>query len=223
MTSFRLFDREPGRVADLDAGVDVIAGLAGFDPAWAAGDVIVVEPGLSAEALLLYLLPPGSSADLTLIVGQTSLDLAPALALGEATPADTPDLIEAKVAQVLDGRQIVVDVAGTQQIVQYLGIQAPAGEACFAAEARSANAELVEGQSVWLERQATDLGADGVLLRDVWIAGTNGERALVAARLLEAGAGTPAVVAPDTRYEAWLAASSALARSNGAGLWSACP
>jgi endonuclease YncB( thermonuclease family) len=73
-----------------------------------------------------------------------------------------------------------------------------------------------------LEREATDRVAEDVLLRDVWITVQNGNRALVAARLLEAGAGTPVPAAPDTRYQAWLAASAALARSNNAGLWGAC-
>ena len=48
------------------------------------------------------------------------------------------------------------------------------------------------------------------------------ERVLVAARLLEAGAATPAPAPPDTRYQAWLQAAAALARSNGAGLWGTC-
>ena len=222
MSDLRLFDRGAGTVLDLDTGTDVIATLAGFDPAWTNQDVIPLEPGASAETLLLYLLPTGSSDDLALIVGQASIDLAQVLALGEAAPAETPELIEATVTEVLDGSRITADVAGLQQTVQYLGFQAPAAEACFATEATAANAELVRGQRVWLERQASDRAADGALLRDVWITGQNGNRALVAARLLEAGAGTPAPAPPDTRYQAWLEASAALARSNSAGLWGAC-
>jgi endonuclease YncB( thermonuclease family) len=223
MNDFRLFDRGAGIVYDLDTGTDVIASLGGFDPAFGAGDVVAVDPGDSAEALLLFLLPPGSSQDLTLIIGQTSLDLAPALALGQAVPAAKPELIEATVVDVLDGAQIAVDIAGTRETVQYLGLRAPAGEACFAADATAANVQLVDGQTVWLEREATERGAEGVLLRDVWLNGTGADRDLVAARLLEAGAALPASNAPDTRYEAWLKASSLLAQSNGAGLWTACP
>jgi endonuclease YncB( thermonuclease family) len=222
MSDLRLFDRGTATVLDLDTGTDVIASLAGFDPAWSNDDVIAVEPSESAEALLLYLLPPGSSDDLTLLVGQTSIDLGPSLALGEAAPAAEPDLLEATVVAVRDGSRLTVDVAGQQETVQYLGFQAPTGDACFASEATTANTALVEGDKVWLERQATDRAADGALLRDVWIVDADGNRALVAARLLETGAGTPAPAAPDTRYQAWLQAAAALARSNGAGLWSAC-
>jgi endonuclease YncB( thermonuclease family) len=142
--------------------------------------------------------------------------------MGEAAPAAAPDLLEATVVAVLDGSRLTVDLGGQQETVQYLGLQAPTGDACFAAEATTANSALVEGEHVWLEREATDRDADGTLMRDVWIADANGNRALVAARLLETGAGTPAPAPPDTRYQAWLQAASALARTNGAGLWGAC-
>ena len=222
MTDFRLFDRGTATVVDLDTGTDVIATLAGFDPAWSSDDVVAVEPGESAQVLLLYLLPPGASDDLALLVGQTSIDLGPSLSLGEAVPAAQPELLEATVVAVRDGSRLTVDVAGQQETVQYLGLQAPTGDACFAAEATTANTALVEGEQVWLERQATDRAADGALLRDVWIVDANGDRALVAARLLEAGAATPTPAPPDTRYQAWLQAAAALARTNGAGLWGAC-
>jgi endonuclease YncB( thermonuclease family) len=222
MRDLRLFDRGTGTVVDLDTGTDVIAGLAGFDPAWSNEDAIPVEPGETAEALLLYLLPPGGSDDLTLLVGQTSIDLGPSLTLGEAVPAAAPELLEATVVDVLDGSRLTVEVAGQQETVQYLGLQAPTGNACFGAEATTAHSALVEGERVWLERQATDRDADGALVRDVWIVDANGDRALVAARLLETGAGTPAAAPPDTRYQAWLQAAAALARTNGAGLWGAC-
>jgi endonuclease YncB( thermonuclease family) len=222
MSDLRLFDRGTGTVVDLDTGTDVIASLAGFDPAWRNDDAIPIEPGETAEALLLYLLPPGGSQDLTLIVGQTSIDLAPSLAMGEAAPAAVPELLEADVTAVLDGLRLTVDIGGQQETVRYLGMRAPTGDACFAAEATTANSALVEGEHVWLERQATDRDADGALVRDVWIADANGDRALVAARLLETGAATPAPAPPDTRYQAWLQAATALARTNSAGLWGAC-
>ena len=101
-------------------------------------------------------------------------------------------------------------------------MEAPASGACFAAEATAANRQLVDGQTVWLEREASDRAGDA-LLRDVWVADPSGNLALVAARLLEAGAGTAAPVPPDTRYQGWLAGAAETAQANGAGLWGACP
>jgi endonuclease YncB( thermonuclease family) len=222
MGDLRLFDRNSGTVADLDGGTNVIAKLAGLDPAWSPTDVVPVEPNATAEALAVFLLPPGSSDDLALIVGQSSIDLAPSLALENAAPAETPQLVQGSVTDVIDGGRIAVSINGAPETVQYLGLQAPVAGACFAAEAKDTNAQLVAGQTVMLERQASDRGADGTLLRDVWITGTDGQPALIAARLIEAGAAVPAVAAPDTRYQAWLAASAALGRTNGAGMWAVC-
>ena len=122
---------------------------------------------------------------------------------------------------MINGATIAVELAGVEQTVRYLGVTVPVGDECFASDATTIDAQLVENQEVWLEREATD-ATDGLLLRDVWIATPDGSRALVAARLLEAGGGTANPVPPDTRYEAWLSASAALGKSNGAGLWSAC-
>ena len=81
---------------------------------------------------------------------------------------------------------------------------------------------MVEGQTIWLEREATDTLPDGTLARDAWISDGNGGRVLVAAQMLESGNAAPRNSGPDSRYEAWLLASSALARTNGTGLWGAC-
>lgn len=223
MSDFRLFDRGTGVTANLDSGVSVIASLAGIDPARAASDTIALDAGQSTRTLLLFLLPPGGSDDLALIVGPEAMDLAPSLTLGDATVAAQPELIAATVKRVENGARITVDIDGTEQTVQYLGIAAPDASACYAAESAAANAQLVDGKQVWLERESSDQAADGALLRDVWVTGADGNRMLVAAQLLETGAGTANVAPPDTRYQAWLSASQALARTNGAGLWSACP
>lgn len=223
MSDFRVFDRGSGRVADLDSGVGVIATLAGIVPSRNAAESIVLDPGVTTKTLLLYLLPPGSSDDLALLIGNSSLDLAASISAGGGEPAASPELLEATVTDVHDGNRITVDIDGLSRVVHYLGVQAPITEACFATEAAAANKTLVEGKTVWLERQATDVGADGELMRDVWVADGQGQRILVAARLLEEGAARVHSVAPDTRYQSWLSAASAFGRSNGAGLWTSCP
>jgi endonuclease YncB( thermonuclease family) len=222
MSDFRLLDRGTSNVVAIDTGVDVVAKLAGLDPAWSAADTIEVAPNGSARALLLFLLPEGASNDVSLIVGPLAMDLAPSLALGTAERAGAPELVQATVTDVLDGARIAVKLDGQRTVVQYLGMTAPAAGACFAAEATAANRQLVDGQTVWLEREASDRAGDA-LLRDVWVADPSGNLALLAARLLEAGAGTPAPAPPDTRYQGWLAGTAETAQANGAGLWGACP
>ncbi|MFN8664373.1 MAG: hypothetical protein U0075_20995 [Thermomicrobiales bacterium] len=222
MADFRLYDRGTGTTADLDGGTDVIAGLAGLKPALGGDDTVTLDPGASSTVLLLYLLPPGSSDDLALLFGDTSMELAPSLEARSAAIAAPPSLVEAAVDKVVNGAQLTVTAAGQSLNVSLLGIAAPTTGGCFSAESTAALQQLVDGQTIWLEREATDTLPDGSLARDAWISDGNGGRVLLAAQMLESGNAAPNISGPDSRYEAWLLASSALARTNGAGLWSAC-
>ena len=222
MSDFRLFDRGTGATAELDGGTDVIAGLAGLKPALGGGDTLTLDPGDTSTVLLLYLLPPGSSDDLALLFEDNSMELAPSLEARSAAIAAPPSRVEAVVEKVINASELTVTAAGQSLNVSLLGIAAPTTGACFSAESTAALQKMVEGQTIWLEREATDTLPDGSLARDAWISDDNGGRVLLAAQLLESGNAAPNITGPDSRYEAWLLASSALARTNGAGLWGSC-
>lgn len=222
MSDFRLYDRGTGATAELDGGTSVIAGLAGLKPALGSGDTLTLDPGKSGTVLLLYLLPPGSSDDLALLFNDNSMELAPSLEARSAAIAAPPSLVEAVVDKVVNASQLTVTAAGQSLNVSLLGVAAPTTGACYSAESTAAMQKLVEGQTIWLEREATDTLPDGSLARDAWVSDGNGGRVLLAAQLLESGNVAPNITGPDSRYEAWLLASSALARTNGAGLWGAC-
>ena len=222
LSDFRLYDRGTGTTAELDGGTSVIAGLAGLKPALGGGDTLTLDPGETGNVLLLYLLPPGSSDDLALLFEDNSMELAPSLEARSAAIAAPPSLVEAVADKVVNAAEITVTAAGQSLNVSLLGVAAPTTGGCFSAESTAALQQLVEGKTIWLEREATDARPDGTLARDVWISDDSGGRVLVAAKLLEGGNATPNITGPDSRYEAWLLASSALARSNGDGIWSAC-
>jgi endonuclease YncB( thermonuclease family) len=222
LSDFRIFDRGTGATSELDGGTDVIAGLAGMKPALGGGDTLTLDPGDTGTVMLLYLLPPGSSEDLALLFEDNSMELAPSLEARSAAIATPPSLVEAVVDKVVNGAELTVTAAGQSLNVSLLGIAAPTTGGCFSAESTAALQKLVEGQTIWLEREATDTLPDGSLARDAWISDGDGGRVLVASQMLESGSATPRISGPDSRYEAWLLASSALARSNGAGIWSAC-
>lgn len=222
MSDFRLYDRGTGATAELDGGTSVIAGLAGLKPALGGGDTLTLDPGDTSTVLLLYLLPPGSSDDLALLFEDNSMELAPSLEARSAAIAAPPSLVEAVVDKVVNASQLSVTAAGQSLNVSLLGVAAPTTGGCFSAESTAALQKLVEGQTIWLEREATDTLPDGSLARDAWVSDGNGGRVLLAAQLLESGNAAPNIAGPDSRYEAWLLASSALARTNGAGLWGAC-
>jgi endonuclease YncB( thermonuclease family) len=222
LSDFRLYDRGTGATAELDGGTGVIAGLAGLKPALGGGDTLTLDPGKTSSVLLLYLLPPGISDDLALLYEDNSMELAPSLEARSAAIAAPPSLVEAAVDKVVNGAQLSVTAAGQSLNVSLLGLAAPTTGACFSAESTAALQQLVEGQTIWLEREATDTLPDGSLARDAWLSDGQGGRVLLAAQMLESGNATPNISGPDSRYEAWLLASSALARTNGAGIWSAC-
>jgi endonuclease YncB( thermonuclease family) len=115
-----------------------------------------------------------------------------------------------------------VDVDGEQITVRYLGIDAPTGDACYAAEATAANAGLVEGQTVTLERQSVDTNARGVWVRDVWVTNADGNQVLVSQALVSQGAATSNVSEPNSRYAGWLNSTEQGAQQNGTGLWGIC-
>ena len=164
-------------------------------------------------------------ADIDLSIGGQQLDLNPALSNAvpvseiSAAPASA-DLLEATVTEVIDASTIEVEVDGVRQQVSYLGIDAPTGDSCFAADATALNKDLVEGQTVWLERQRSNNNREGRLLRDVWVKDDAGAMVLVSERLVGAGAAESATTTPNTRLRGWLDAAQAVAEQAGAGIWS---
>lgn len=135
----------------------------------------------------------------------------------------------AQVVHVTDGDTIVVLVAGVRERVRYVGVDAPeltnaeTGEPaeCGGEAARLANAELVEGREVTLERDTSDRDRFGRLLRHVWVAGDDGWT-LVSERLVAAGAVEARSYAPDTSRDAQLDTAERRARDANLGIWGSC-
>lgn len=84
------------------------------------------------------------------------------------------------VTRVIDGDTIDVRINGEVVRVRYVGVNTPErDEACFA-NATNANAEMVEGQQVRLERDQTDEDRFDRLLRYVYVGDTFVNEQLVA-------------------------------------------
>lgn len=152
---------------------------------------------------------------------------------GGGGPASSPAvgaLVRATVIGISDGDTIRVRLDdGTVERVRYVGIDAPeiahpedgiAAE-CYGAEATAADADLVAGKVVLLERDVSDRDRFGRLLRHVWLP-TGATRVLVAEELVRGGMAFAHTYRPDTSRDAELAAAEADARAAGRGLWGAC-
>lgn len=224
MTGFVLL--ADGNAIQLDTGTAWVNSLLGNDPAYGNTDSATWAPGEQHQFTLIFRAPANVSS-LVLVAGDQQIALDPAItnSVGlrevpaDAAPAST---VSGTVTEVIDGQTIVVDVDGELITVRYLGIDAPTGESCFADESTLLNAELVEGQTVTLERQSVDTNARGVWVRDVWVTDANGTQVLVSQALVSQGAANSKVSEPNSRYAGWLNSTEQDAQSNGSGLWSTC-
>jgi micrococcal nuclease len=133
---------------------------------------------------------------------------------------------EATVTEIVDGDTIHVDIGGVEYRVRYIGIDAPEvahddnpGE-WLGAEATQANAALVDGRLVILEKDVSDTDQFGRLLRYVWLPGdTEVDWTLVQLELVDVGMADAKTYPPDTYWQLNLRAAEASARDYYLGIW----
>ncbi len=132
---------------------------------------------------------------------------------------------DAEVVRVVDGDTIIVRIDGREERVRFIGVDAPelanadTGQAaeCGGPEARDANAALLDGAAVRLERDVSDRDRFGRLLRHVWVRDSLASRRLVLEGAVEARS-----YPPDTGRDGELDAAEREAREQGAGTWGSC-
>lgn len=151
-----------------------------------------------------------------------------------ATPEPTPLFGEqptgqvqlATVVSVTDGDTIRVLLEGENVPVRYIGIDTPEiqnGVEWMGAEATAANAGLVAGQQVVLEKDVSETDQYGRLLRYVWLDSGAGWL-LVNAELLRQGYAQITTFPPDVKYaDALFVKAQDAARGRALGLWGAPP
>jgi len=144
----------------------------------------------------------------------------------DATLAPIGQTEAARVILVVDGDTIRVDRGFGSEPVRYIGIDTPERDRSGAADddagllATVANAELVEGREVVLERDVSETDRYGRLLRHVWL--RDGESwTLVSLALVEGGFARAVSYPPDLRYGELFRDAQARAERAGVGLWTA--
>lgn len=132
----------------------------------------------------------------------------------------------ATVASVTDGDTIRVLLDGQNVPVRYIGIDTPEtqnGVEWMGAEASAANAALVAGQQVILEKDVSETDQYGRLLRYVWVE-QGGAWLFVNLELLRRGFAHVTTYPPDVKYvDALFLPAQQAAREAGLGLWGAAP
>lgn len=124
-----------------------------------------------------------------------------------------------KVTGVIDGDTIQVTIDNKPYTVRYIGIDAPALNECYGAQARAANAALVQGQTVRLQNDVNEYDASGqYLLRYVYL--LNGT---MTSESLAGNGYAPAVASsPNIKNQGTINDFEAQARTARKGGWSAC-
>jgi micrococcal nuclease len=131
--------------------------------------------------------------------------------------------VTARVARVVDGDTIEVEVDGAEEDVRYIGVDTPesvkpgAPVECYGLRASHFNERLVGGRSVRLVFDAERRDAYGRLLAYVYL----GHR-LVNAALVRQGYATTLTIAPNDTHAALFERLAREAGGAGRGLWGAC-
>ncbi len=124
------------------------------------------------------------------------------------------------VTRVIDGDTIEVSIAGTIYTIRYIGLDAPElddkrPEYCaLAQEATRYNQQLVEGETVRLEKDISETDKYGRLLRYVYV-----DDIFVNAELVRQGLAWAITYEPDTKYQDYLEEMEAEARQDKIGVW----
>ncbi len=140
----------------------------------------------------------------------------------------TGPTVRAKVVRIVDGDTIVVRIGGQDERLRYIGMDTPetvkpgSPVEWMGPEASRANAALVEGRTVELEKDVSETDQYGRLLRYVWL--VDGDRwTLVNLELVRRGFAQVETDPPDVRYADRFVAAERAARDAGVGLWGPAP
>jgi micrococcal nuclease len=178
----------------------------------------------------------GSPVTATSTATPTLRAVAPTTARPTAAPSPTPEATfgpigqttEATVVRVTDGDTIVVAYGGKEYKVRYIGMDTPetvdpnSTVQWMGPQATAANAALVEGKTVYLEKDISEVDRFDRLLRYVWL--TDGAAwTLVNLELVRQGVAFAKSYPPDTRYDALYVVAEGEANRSALGLWGPTP
>ena len=143
----------------------------------------------------------------------------------ETTQPQLPGLQTAQVVRVVDGDTIEVNFDGQQYTVRYILVDTPETKKPntpiqpFGPEATEANRQMVEGQTVYLEKDVSNTDQYDRLLRYVYL--TDGR--MVNEELLRLGLAQVSTWPPDVKYVDRFLVVQREAQASGVGLWGSEP
>lgn len=191
------------------------------------GLTMAVGAGETVRVVLVFSVPEGEDP-LALTHGDQALPLddATVSALDAAALpalATPPDVTEAELVSASDGRTLRVQPKGesASQRIRLLGVQPPADDACYGAEAEKA-LDALAGRRVLVEEDSQLVERSGTPVRYLWLVEPDGTRTLINADLIATGRAAAAELPADARFGAWLRESERAAKAAPVGQWADC-
>lgn len=135
------------------------------------------------------------------------------------------DATPALVTRVVDGDTIVIE---NDRKVRLIGIDTPEtvdprrAVGCFGKEASKETKKLVEGKTVYLNKDVSEVDKYGRLLRYVYLPENDDVYILVNDYLVRAGFAKASTYPPDVRFAEQFRQAEAEARTSSRGLWQKC-
>jgi micrococcal nuclease len=200
----------------LVAGLAVVIGLA------ALGSLDKTDTGSPTSAVAT------ATPTARMVAVATPIPTAKPTLAPEPTFGPIGQTTEATVVRITDGDTIVVAYGGKEYKVRYIGMDTPetvdpnSPIQWMGPQATAANAALVEGKTVFLEKDVSEVDRFDRLLRYVWL--TNGTAwTLVNLELVRQGVASAKSYPPDTKYDALYLVAQTEAHRSALGLWGATP
>jgi micrococcal nuclease len=129
--------------------------------------------------------------------------------------APTSGYQTAAVTRIIDGDTIEIEIEGRTYRLRYIGMDTPERGRPFFSEATEANRQLVENQTVLLEKDVSETDRYGRLLRYVYLQ----DGTMVNAELVRQGYAQVATFPPDVKYQDTFIQLQREAREARRGLW----
>lgn len=167
---------------------------------------------------------PRSTVAPTAPVGRTSEPGSRATAPASDGLRPVGETETARVVRVVDGDTVIIDRGRGNERLRYIGMDTPESVKpgtpveFMAKEASAANAAMVEGRTVVLERDVSETDQYDRLLRYVWVRDGDAWR-FVNLELVRQGFAQVATFPPDVRWTDVLRDAQRAARDAGIGLW----
>lgn len=136
---------------------------------------------------------------------------------------------QAVVTKVVDGDTIYVNMNNQEYTVRFVGIDTPETKdprrpvGCFGKEASAATKDLLDGQTVILQKDITNTDKYDRLLRYIYLPLEDGRVLFVNDYLVREGYAKIYTYPPDVKFNEQFLEAQTQARENNRGLWASCP